>query len=92
MCRRSYPLQSVRFAASDGPPQGARLRSALAIAAFLAVLALTALDALVTAAAGTRPLTLSVRAFLRWLADAYERAAHPEVIDAEVIDEEEVRR
>ncbi|MFD0774707.1 hypothetical protein ACFQZ2_12285 [Streptomonospora algeriensis] len=67
------------------------MRTVLRLAAGVAVLAVTAADALASAAAGTRPLTLRARSWVRSLADAYERAAHPEVIDAEIVDDDEER-
>jgi hypothetical protein len=67
------------------------VRIAVRLAAAVAVLVLTAADALVAAALSTRPLTVRIRCWARSAAAAYERAAHPDVVDAEVIDDEEVR-
>jgi hypothetical protein len=88
-CGRSAPA----LGPAPARPWRARVRIAVRLVAAVAVLVLTAADALVAAAVGVRPLTVRIRCWARRAAAAYERAAHPDpdVVDAEVIEDEEVR-
>jgi hypothetical protein len=72
---------------------GRALLFAVTLAAAALLLAVTALDAVVSALVGTRPVTLRIRDGWRLAADHYRWAQQPDVIDAEVIDPEgDVRR
>ncbi|GAA1590855.1 hypothetical protein GCM10009678_86390 [Actinomadura kijaniata] len=94
--RSGSSSSSSSWSSSASSAEVSRARAVARLLVGLVVGALLALDDLVTAACGAAPVGPRLRraaARARWaLADRYRAARHPDVVDAQVVDDTELRR